>query len=656
MNKCAVDLDESYFCANCEVNLTKWNDCFIYCTECSRKDAAVCLCLKCYRGGAECGSHKRGHNYKVNNRDGPPMFNTEGDKKMQWGWKEDKRLMLAAHKFKLGNWDDIASSLKSNKTAKEAKQHFDQYFVRGILGRYASSNLRWPFIDDMTTGFSVPEREPVFTGMGAIATGPSEFDYIAQGVRNCDADVDFDNARWYSDIQARLMKCKIEDDISANIVLDTMSPDACEDGALNTRHLPSNAFHKELITSPVAVTFISGTAENETASNKTQQSSKSTGRRKKHNGFRRIKRISSSSDEAPGPSTAKNLAADVDSSDSSEIGVVVKSLRGSRNLRSAGESFSRSHVGLQSSDDEESEIQGTPVTADSAKDNSRKDFTNRRYRRRRNPSSKYEKASTVSKTPAKDTKRKPNTIIKINEEDEQRLLSEYPDSFYCCCAPPAVGSAKTLKLKPDDLELLAYIPERDDFDMEYSNDAERLVSRTVFQSPEDSDDEIDNEVKFQKLMFYNRLLKRRKVKKAVVREYDFVNQFFNKIKNKDEDKRKRFLYNQQYYAKLRRYKQVTQFMTKAHQVLRREEMKQLVNSITNWKEKADNIDELQKLQANGVKVLKGRQKVGTCRIKCKRKRRTFRGTNSHRKATLRWNRFKNWNKRQQQYVEVDSDD
>lgn len=52
--------------------------------------------------GAECGPHKRGHAYTVIDRKGPALFPTTSDK--HWGWKEDLKLIKAAHKHKLGNW------------------------------------------------------------------------------------------------------------------------------------------------------------------------------------------------------------------------------------------------------------------------------------------------------------------------------------------------------------------------------------------------------------------------------------------------------------------------------------------------------------------------------------------------------------------------
>lgn len=52
--------------------------------------------------GAECGPHKRGHAYTVVDRKGPSLFRTTSDK--HWGWKEDLKLIKAAHKHKLGNW------------------------------------------------------------------------------------------------------------------------------------------------------------------------------------------------------------------------------------------------------------------------------------------------------------------------------------------------------------------------------------------------------------------------------------------------------------------------------------------------------------------------------------------------------------------------
>lgn len=79
---------------------------------------------------------------------------------------------------------------------------------------------------------------------------------------------------------------------------------------------------------------------------------------------------------------------------------------------------------------------------------------------------------------------------------------------------------------------LGYMPKRDDFEREYDNEVEMLIS-TLRISPND-EDELDVDLKVAHIDMYNRRLRERFRKKAVVREYGLVSQFYKSLE-KDEE-------------------------------------------------------------------------------------------------------------------------
>ncbi|VDN55897.1 unnamed protein product [Dracunculus medinensis] len=118
-------------------------------------------------------------------------------------------------------------------------------------------------------------------------------------------------------------------------------------------------------------------------------------------------------------------------------------------------------------------------------------------------------------------------------------------------------------------------------------------------------------VKLAKVQRYNRILKQRKVRKGIIREFEL----------KTDEKWSTIAYNQKYNGVMRKNHRLGSLINKAHQVVRRRELMRLLNIITR----------LQKLPSNEMR---------------KRKRRSIKCNVSYRKANLRWNRFKRWSMRQ----------
>lgn len=81
----------------------------------------------------------------------------------------------------------------------------------------------------------------------------------------------------------------------------------------------------------------------------------------------------------------------------------------------------------------------------------------------------------------------------------------------------------------DDLGLLGYNVDREEFETEWFNDAEMLISRlTIAAAPAEKDQKLDieNDIKFARLQHYIRILGIRRAKRNTVLEHDKINEFY----------------------------------------------------------------------------------------------------------------------------------
>ncbi|EJW71957.1 hypothetical protein WUBG_17140 [Wuchereria bancrofti] len=80
-------------------------------------------------------------------------------------------------------------------------------------------------------------------------------------------------------------------------------------------------------------------------------------------------------------------------------------------------------------------------------------------------------------------------LVKISEDAKKQLREFYPEQFYANVPLLPFGAEERLKLKDTDLQLLGYMPEREDFEWEFMNDAEKLISRLMLQPGPDTDED-----------------------------------------------------------------------------------------------------------------------------------------------------------------------
>ncbi|VDM76776.1 unnamed protein product [Strongylus vulgaris] len=126
---------ESYdliMCINCRQLIQ--HKLHIKCCECS-----AMICIDCFSYGCEAGSHVRGHNYEIRDPLGGRTFDTKGS----WGAIEEKKLLAAAYRYKLGNWGEVTRLMETNRPISQVQEYYDRFFIRGPIGQLALKRLNW---------------------------------------------------------------------------------------------------------------------------------------------------------------------------------------------------------------------------------------------------------------------------------------------------------------------------------------------------------------------------------------------------------------------------------------------------------------------------------------------------------------------------------
>uniref|UniRef100_A0A8R1TNS3 SANT domain-containing protein n=1 Tax=Onchocerca volvulus TaxID=6282 RepID=A0A8R1TNS3_ONCVO len=548
---------DKIMCCNCEISLASVKCIYIQCDNCQKKGFDVKLCVFCFRMGAECGPHKRGHAYTVIDRKGPSLFPTTSDK--HWGWKEDLKLIKAAHKHKLGNWEEIASDLDTDKTADDARKRFDQV-IRGPFGRYAAGVSSGPYVKNhRNEEMSLPHSDSDVIGQGH-AIDSSNWQYIAEFFRDWNQSVNFDDPNWFDQFKEPLMKFKNE--FYASHLRSSAKKN-------DEQHNFESNDGPPLITpplSPFSVEFFR--TDNE-------------GKRKR---LLSVSDFDESDDDGTTNSESSN------SYDyKTELSTLCSKKSGSRSA----------HIYRNSSDALPSTDEGSEPEPEQKYEKKKPVLQLKRVGRKRRKNDSREKLFLKEAYKGK-------LMIKINEDVKKQLRELYPEQFYANVPLLPFGAEERSKLKDSDLQLLGYMPEREDFEWEFMNDAEKLISRLMLQPEPDTDEDsaFESAVKLAKVQKYNRILKQRRAKKATVREYELVNKFFDKIK-KIEETRRSLIHSQQYSASIRQCELLHSFMKKTYQVVRQSELKQLLDAITGYINLNERILNLKNIKLDGIKNLRG---------------------------------------------------
>ncbi|RDD44288.1 Transcriptional adapter 2-beta [Trichoplax sp. H2] len=115
------------------INCTNPIGCNVYvqCNECED----FILCLHCFSHGVELGSHTRDHGYMIMDNGTFPLMDCN------WLAIEELALLEAIEQHGMGNWDGAADQLRT-KTPRESREHYENYYVYGNIGKATRAEKR----------------------------------------------------------------------------------------------------------------------------------------------------------------------------------------------------------------------------------------------------------------------------------------------------------------------------------------------------------------------------------------------------------------------------------------------------------------------------------------------------------------------------------
>ncbi|XP_078725325.1 transcriptional adapter 2-beta-like [Lampetra fluviatilis] len=97
------------YCVNCLADATAVR---VRCADCPDIE----LCLECFASGAELGTHRRGHAFRLEDAGTFPLFDdpgAPGPRAPPWSCLEEQQLLEAVEQHGLGNWADVGAHVNA---------------------------------------------------------------------------------------------------------------------------------------------------------------------------------------------------------------------------------------------------------------------------------------------------------------------------------------------------------------------------------------------------------------------------------------------------------------------------------------------------------------------------------------------------------------
>ncbi|KAK6766594.1 hypothetical protein RB195_026087 [Necator americanus] len=596
------DSNDIIICINCR-QLIQYK-LHIKCGECP-----AMICIDCFSYGCEAGPHLRGHNYEIRDPLGGRTFDAKGS----WGAIEEKRLLASAYRYKLGNWGEVTKLMETNRSVSQVQEYYDRFFIRGPIGQIALKRLKWEenkkaMIADGTFIQQIETDRITYmlTVIDALKESKTKLDPENPNLTNEVDDL----------VQKHLSRLQLDSDDRPNLnseqsaVLDevselALSDDSCDPSDMDEvdKKAPEDAYSTGLependsddedtnMSAPSGAfrtAKLDAKVENKCVRKSSRQSAvllrpskvrircglRKSNREKngRSSRYRRVMPDSSSTDE--------------DSDDAEPM---------ETDQTSADDRHEPTH-GLEK---EHSTDEYTASESEATKRSSTKQFSSSSVRRKR-------RARFVSKK-ARRLKEFQKRMARMNKAAEKRLheLSEL------CPAEDIRGLRDTKpnlalythdysskpKVRQSDMDMLAYNAARNDFEWEWYNDAEQLISRLMIQESSDKVEDLENDIKFARLERYNRILKTRKTYRRAIVEHDKIPEFFRFMMNMTMEKRKASQIFEQRSP-------LEKLLARAQQCLTKKEIEDLRNHLEKTNELLERISKLQELQRSGVITLK----------------------------------------------------
>lgn len=559
--------------------------------------------------GVQAGQHRRGHNYEICDPIGPIVFEEAGNN--EWGCNEDLTLLWTFYKSNLDQWAEISRDSGCKRTLNEALDRLDKYFLRGDIGTYLLKKYRRGKVNvwlDELQKQKIGNSNSAYHAAVFRCTENDEFVVVP------DSSTPFNTKTEGKKTPRRSVKRKAGDNLNGTCPPPVPPIAMTPKRSCSTKNTP-----KKLNISPLSLPTI---AENTKTSRRTS--------------------FGNDNDEIT-PAT------------------ITLSLNGKRRPSTRSNRSSASNLTTPTVE--------TPTTSfldfkllrrgvlEMAKNEATQAFRGRYSALARKSSLELSEAMNfpddecVKKVSITDSK---EPFIPLNKLAELSA-SVGGNPYFYNHTPPIMSSAAISKFDPEDLQLVTYMPLRDEFEVEYKNDAEKLISSLVFEKETTELEKLRNETIFSQFDHYNRIMKARVAKHAIIREHGILNEFFNIVKTNISEKGKYNLFEDKYFSTKSKEDYYRPIFFRLRQVANRKTINTLARNVGMMETLKEQIEELRALQIKGVKKLKGKLKTeSTPAIRSTKRKRAKNGSGRRidnygvRKATLRWKRIIRWTKKSNQ--------
>lgn len=533
----------------------------VNCYECDVK-----ICMLCFQCGAESPPHRRGHNYEL-------MKPAKEDDGMTWTYEDEFELLKAAHKFKMGNWGAIAESIgRGRRDGYNCKDYFEKHFVRGWIGQFSVKSCSWDEIK-----YKMHSHQTLDSVLHkSCAESTERMLMIRDAIRDSGDEYDENDPKLAAKVQQLL-----------------------EQYVQNSRCL-----NDEVEIKYESAKSLTGQYETELAPDPCDPDVIIDGKAKKSVRLE-VQTDDSDNDDLPGPSTSSRRSGAPSAKKRKTTRVVRESSSDSDLERKSGASDDETTLNGNERETEDDETTQECDTEDEKEEKkSRRGLhpSGRRKRKRTWTSKKERKLIEFRKMINREAKRGETKLAKLSAicsmEEIKELRSAFPNLHHENNLSKDHPKVKRCM----ELSLLGYNIEREEFETEWFNEAEQLISRlTISAAPPAKDEKLDieNDIKFARLRHYNRLLGMRKAKRNTVIEHDKVNEFIRWYKEA---------------CLLSKTKSMTEIMDSrsekekllcmTQQFLSRNEHQALRAGIERMDALRDRIEILQELQRNGDTTLK----------------------------------------------------
>ncbi|CAD5215416.1 unnamed protein product [Bursaphelenchus okinawaensis] len=618
---------EDIFCVICLDEIT--NTPHIRCTECT---STILLCVNCFRLGGECGTHHRGHNYQIMHDAGPSVFTYNEEEGDSWGVLEDLKLLELMQHNKIHEWPQVDADLfNKNRTVQEAKKHFDNCFLNSVFGHLALSKAK-------AAKVHVPGLVGADSYSGEFFRPSTKAELRNELLRMIPY-----NFNKFDKEKVKIVPKSLKSILTNNRNVDNL---ICEFSTIHIDHNPSKKNDVDDCYLKDPMTKLNEVENMFDMDDEVPVIKPVSPKRERKVSSPRKTSNSSVAEPSDRGSDAE------DEEDSGDIRYKFRRRESPQNVRKLKRKLS---IIKEAKTEPQLLRKRQPKKQDRLSISPRKPKSAIRIGSRGrtrlekppvlSPQLKPEVQDTPQgrRIPKKRPEHKTRSTFTVSEIVKHRMA--YPHLHFFTNDAPPLNKLQIKGFDAEDLNLVAYNPRRDDFEHEYRNNAEDFICKIFLngeQFHETQVDQLKNAVRVARVHRYNRILERRISNHAICREHELLSEFLHIVKTNVNERNKYAPINEDAFPSKKRADECRPFLAKLRRLMTQDELLELTDDLGEIDALVAKIRALRQFQMSGITELKGRYKPDF--TPGRRRKKGRRSDYDTKKAELRWNRIKKWNK------------